>query len=108
MATDTGLATPSDTFIGIHNTLTSTTADSVTVEAASPNGACRAEILNRSTTNTIYVTINTGVTAVAAADGTIAILPGQSVMTPPGAHHVLSIVGSGDAYSVHRIPDGTI
>lgn len=107
MATDNGLATPGDTLIGIHNTLSGTTADSVTVEAGSPLGSCRAEVLNRSTTNTIWVTHN-GATAVAEANGTIALLPGQGVITPPGAHHVLSIVGSGDAYSVHRLPSGTV
>ena len=106
MATDTGLATPGDTLIGIHNTLSGTTADSVVV-AGPLLGACRAEVLNRSTATTIYVTHNGG-TAVALADGTIALLPGQAIVTPPDTRHVLSIVGAGDAYSVHRLPQGTV
>ena len=39
MATDTGLATAGNTLIGIHNTLSGTTADSVTVAAASSTPA---------------------------------------------------------------------
>jgi len=107
MATESYLNTAGNTLVGIHNTLSGTTADTVLVEANGPQGSCRCEILNRSTINTIYVTHN-GATAVAAADGTVAILPGQAITTPPGTRHVLSIVGSGDAYSVHRLPDGTV
>lgn len=87
---------------GVTNTLTGTTADAVTV--TSTGQACRINVLNRSSSNTLHVRPD-GVTAVADADGTLQVPAGGSVewQVGPGVS-VVSIVGNGDSYSVTGIP----
>ena len=104
MGTQTYLATASDLPEGINKTLVTTTADAVTVVSSAT--ACRVVVVNRAASALIYFTYGTGVTAVAAADGTIPLAAGKMFVSPPAKQHVLSIVGSGDAYSVVRLPDG--
>ena len=95
-----------------HATLSSTTADTVTLTADNLRGV---EVLNRSGATTVYFTVGYGTaapaTAVAAADETYAVPAGQSLYVPlagPGgfiasASTVLSVVGDGNAYSVHGV-----
>lgn len=87
---------------GLTNALTGTTADAITV--TSTGQACRINVLNRSSSNTIHVRPD-GVTAVANADGTVQVPPGGSIewQVGPGVT-VISIVGSGDTYSVSAVP----
>lgn len=93
----------------INKTLSGTTADLVIIDT--PNAyapAYKVNILNRATSNTIYYRRDY-VTAVAAADGTNPIPAGTSVEfmieRRPGGTKI-SVVGSGDAYSVTVIPAG--
>lgn len=82
---------------GLHKTLTSTTADTVTVNVGN------VEVKNRmSSANPIYVRVD-GSVAVSAADGTTIIEPGEYVVfSLPNNVGALSIVGNGDSYSVDR------
>lgn len=89
---------------GIHKTLTSTTAD--TINIPSKRGPRLVEILNRSTTQTIYAR-GDSTTAVAAADGTTAIPKESWAVLRVRAGKTVSVVGDGDAYSVHSADDGT-
>ena len=80
-----------------HATLTSTTADMITFSGV----GSRLYVTNRDTTNTLYFTLN-GVTAVAAADQTFAVLPLTThlplhISGNPGP---VSVVCNGGGYSV--------
>lgn len=92
---------------GIHKTLTGTTADTVTV-AVFDDVSVNIEVKNRSTsTNPIFVRVD-GTTAVASADGTTVIEPGEFFVfdVRQGSNGVatLSVVGNGDTYDVDRLP----
>lgn len=95
-----------------HNTLTSTTADAVTigtagvamkgVEVTNPSASAAIIYFTYTTSN------NAATTAVAAADDTIDVLPGQSTyhQFSSGTYvdvFRVSIVGNGNAYSVRGI-----
>jgi hypothetical protein len=90
-----------------HATLSTTTADTVTL---SGDNIRAVEVLNRSGSTTIYFTVN-GATAVAEADETYAVPAGQALVVPlavgdgyvASANTVLSVVGNGNAYSVHAL-----
>lgn len=98
------ITVPSQVPYAISKTLTTTTADTVTITSPCAYEVC---VINRAASNTIYVRAD-GVTAVAAADAAIPVLP--SVTSEPlewcvGAGvSAISIVGSGDAYSVRVTP----
>lgn len=84
----------------VHNTLTGTTADKVTI-----TGFDRVQIINHDATDLLYVSYDgtdSPTTAVAAANGTDVVRPGGYIEidangTGGGA---VSIVGDGGAYSV--------
>jgi len=86
-----------------HLTLDAALADTITVVCAT---AFRVEVVNRSTTQPLYVAIGT---AVADADGTVYIP--ASASGPPSTWTwrvdsgttAISIVGSGNVYSVHAV-----
>lgn len=90
-----------------HKTLVGTTADIVNLG----NEFTKAEVINRSTDPTaspLYLSTavdSSGVlvTAVAAADDTDIVMPGEAVIIsiPPEG---VSIVGSGNPYSVVAVP----
>jgi len=90
----------------VHNTLTSTTADTITITCGEP---CWIEVVNRSTTQALWVEVTD--TAVAAADGT-AYLPPAASSGPPSTWPwrtgsgvtVVSVVGNANDYSVHAVP----
>lgn len=87
-----------------HATLSSTTVDTVTLSTDDLQGV---EVVNRSGATTIYFRCD-GTAAVAAANGTFAVLAGQSLYVPLGgglgsASTVVSIIGDGNAYSVHGV-----
>ncbi len=89
---------------GINKTLSGTTADTVTVDTTTTSA--RGVIKNRSTA-TIYARFD-GSAAVAAADGTVPVGAGESFEFYIGSSNcAISIVGSGDAYSVVAIPYGS-
>lgn len=90
----------------VHNTLTSTTADAITVTCTGE--PYRVEVVNRSTTQALWVEVTD--TAVASADGT-AYLPPAASSGPPSAWSwrqgpgvsVVSVVGNANDYSVHAV-----
>ena len=92
---------------GVHKTLTGATADTVTITGAAPY---RIEVLNNGT-GVIYCRAD-GTAAAAAADGTVRINAGQGVHWLAGLWEAgskstaVSVVGSGDAYSVHAVAHG--
>lgn len=86
-----------------HATLSGTTADTVTL-AAGTTGPKGIEILNRSSTATLYVRAD-GTTAVADAEGTTAVLAGQAIILE-GVVAPISIVGTSNPYSVHIVGRG--
>jgi hypothetical protein len=88
--------------LGVNKTLSGTTADTITV---GPYDRYRLIVLNRSTA-TIYFRPD-GVTAVAAADGTVPVPAGVAFDWNESGTTVVSVVGSGDAYSVVAIPRGS-
>ena len=104
MATD-------DDVRSVHNTLSSTTADTVKLTQFWDY----IEVTNRDAVEPLYLRQD-GTTAVGAADGTTVIQPGESKIVPaviqdggtPGSTsapcHSLSIVGDGNNYSVEGIP----
>lgn len=91
----------------VHNTLTSTTADTITVTSSTE--PCWIEVVNRSTTQALWVEVTD--TAVAAADGTAYVPPAAS-SGPPSSWPfrvgagvtVVSVVGNANDYSVHAVP----
>lgn len=90
MATDT--ATKS-----VHNTLSGTTADTVTI-----TGYDVVDVINRDPSNPLYVRYEgdaSPTTAVAAADDTDYVAPGGFIRIGAGGGGI-SIVGNGNAYSV--------
>lgn len=93
MATDTHAKS-------VHNTLSGTTADKVTI-----TGFDRIQILNRDSSDLLYVSYNgtdTPDTAVAAANGTDVVLPLGYIEVDAGGTDggAVSIVGDGGGYSV--------
>lgn len=87
------------------NTLSTTVADTITLTQPWP----AIDITNHDATNNLYVRQD-GVTAVGAADGTTVVLPGQSKVLAPmlycvstSAPHTLSVVGSGNVYTVEGV-----
>lgn len=81
----------------VHNTLTSTTADTVTI-----TGYDLVDIINRSATEPLWVRYEgdaSPTTAVAAADGTDYVAPGGFLRVDAGQGGI-SVVGNGNAYSV--------
>lgn len=85
----------------VHNTLTSTTADTITITCTSE--PFWVEVFNRSTTQALWVEVTD--TAVAAADGTVYVPTSSSVAwrMGPGVT-VVSVVGNENDYSVHAVP----
>lgn len=88
------------------NTLTGTTADTITITQLWP----AIEVTNHDTTDTLYVLMNgtAAPTAVAAADGCTAILPGstklmRAIPVPATNTIVLSVVGDGGVYTVEGV-----
>lgn len=89
---------------GIHKQLDTTTADTVTVDSRLV--ASRVTILNRSATM-MWARFD-GSTAVAGADGTIALPPLLPYDLYVGAGQVaVSLVGDGEDYSVQASPHGS-
>lgn len=90
MATDTAVKS-------VHNTLSGTTADTVTI-----TGYERVAIINRTGTSPLYVAYEgdaSPTTAVAAANDTDVVMPGGFIEVDTGQGGI-SIVGDGNAYSV--------
>lgn len=90
MATDTDAKS-------VHNTLSGTTADTVTI-----TGYDVVDIINRDSSNPLYVRYEgdaSPTTAVAAANGTDYVAPGGFLRVDAGGGGI-SIVGNGNAYSV--------
>lgn len=93
----------------VHNTLSSTTADSITVTGVDGLESFRVEVVNRSTTQALWVRVTT--TAVAEADAT-AYLPPAASSGPPSTWAwnagskpvVVTVVGNANDYSVHAVP----
>lgn len=84
----------------IHATLSGTTADTVAI-----TGYDTVDVINRDASNPLYVAYegdDTPVTAVAAADDTAVVAPGGFIRVDANGTGggKLSIVGSGNAYSV--------
>lgn len=79
----------------VHKTLSSTTADTVNLN----NEWTILEVINRSGTASVYVRAD-GTTAVAAADNTDIVLPGEAVLINRIPAAGISVVGDGNAYSV--------
>lgn len=81
-----------------HATLTSTTADTVTLTGAGKY----MRVANRHATEALWFR-DDGTTAVAAADENYFVAPTQSVVLGPskfGGSMVVSVVGNGNTYSV--------
>lgn len=77
----------------VHNTLSGTTADSITI-----TGFETVDIINRHSSNPLYFRSD-GTAAVGEADGTDVVLPGGFVRHNADGR-AISIVGDGNAYSV--------
>ena len=81
-----------------HKTLVAATEDTITWDGGSPG---QVEVVNRSATDTIYVRTDS-TAAVAEADGTTAIPPGQAVELDGSP--VTRLISAGTpAYSVERL-----
>jgi hypothetical protein len=78
-----------------HPTLSTTTADTVNLN----DEWTVIEVINRSGTAPIYVRTD-GVTAVAAADETDVVMPGEAVLISRVASGGISVVGDSNEYSV--------
>ncbi len=95
MATDSAVRS-------VTNTLSGTTADAITLTQGWPNIA----VTNQDSADLVYFRQD-GTTAVAAADGTSLVLPGQTVIRASSPNssgqHVISIVGDGGAYTVEGV-----
>lgn len=83
----------------VHNTLSGTTADKITI-----TGFRFVDVINRSATEPLYVSCDgtaNPTTAVAAANGTDYVAPGGFVRVDAGSDRgAVSIVGNSNAYSV--------
>ena len=107
MAADAITLAAGEPWDAVHNTLTSTTADTITVTCTGE--PYRVEVVNRSTTQALWVEVTD--TAVASADGTAYVPPAASSGPPstwlwrigPGVS-VVSVVGNANDYSVHAVP----
>lgn len=87
----------------VTNTLTSTTADTVTLDQPWP----AVEITNHDATNALYVRWD-GTTAVAEANGCSVVLPGNTKVVKGEVAEgtrtiVLSVVGDGNKYTVEGV-----
>jgi hypothetical protein len=84
------------------NTLSGTTADTITLTQAWPS----IDVTNHDSADIIYFRQD-GVTAVAAADGCSVLLPGQSKVAAASITSsgtiVISIVGDGGAYTIEGV-----
>lgn len=84
----------------VHNTLTGTTADTVTI-----TGYDVVQVINRDSADLLYVSYDgtdSPTVAVAEADGTDVVLPGGYIEFDAGGTDggAISVVGDGGAYSV--------
>lgn len=85
-------------------TLTTTTADTVTLTQAWP----AISVTNHDGATTLYFRQD-GTTAVSEANGTTAVLPGNTVIakssprSTASAQHVLSVVGNGNKFTVEGV-----
>lgn len=89
----------------VHKTLSGTTADTVTITGNHES----FEVINRGSGSIYFTFAPEGIgatTAVAEASGTTVVPPGAAVSTaaPGDRGTVVSVVGSGDAYSVQAVP----
>lgn len=95
MATDSAVKS-------VTNTLTSTTADAVTLTQPWP----AVEITNHHATEKLFGRAD-GTTAVAAADGTSVILPGTTKVIRArwnaSMQTVISVVGDGNVYTIEGV-----
>lgn len=95
------MATDSDPR-SVTNTFSGTTADTVTLTQAWP----AIQITNHDTADLIYFRQD-GVTAVAAANGTAVVLPGQSTVASASVNGsgqiVVSLVGDGGVYTLEGV-----
>lgn len=84
-----------------HATLTTTTADTVTLSGDAHKAFC---VVNRDSSVELFFRWD-GTTAVAEADDTYIVLPLQSVTVEKGGGGdlVVSVVGNGNAYSVEMV-----
>lgn len=85
----------------VHKTLTSTTVDTVTLASRADS----VEVINRTGTEPLYVTVD-GSTPTAAGDDTHIVMPGgfKEIPVPAaGSSIVVKIIGSGNAYSVEAV-----
>ena len=103
------MATDSST-VSVTNTLSSTTADTVTLTAGWTTHAHLLVVVNHDDTNTIWFTWNhagTPAVAVAEADDAVPVLPGSSTSVRlPRTNNpvVVSVVGNGDKYTCAVLP----
>jgi hypothetical protein len=83
----------------VTNTLTTTTADTVTLT----QGWEAIAVTNHDAADIVYFRMD-GTTAVAEADNTYVVLPGKTVIVPgtpnSSGQHVVSVVGDGGKYTV--------
>lgn len=96
MATDSALRS-------VTNTLSGTTADAITLTQLWP----AVEITNHDASEKLYGRMD-GTTAVAAADGTFCVLPGntkvvRAIPTVNTSTIVTSLVGNGNIYTVEGV-----
>lgn len=86
----------------VTNTLTGTTADTITLT----QGWEAVAVTNHDATDVVYFRTD-GTTAVAAANDTIPVLPGTTVIRAVGTNTsgqiVVSVVGDGGAYTVEGV-----
>lgn len=89
----------------VTNTLTSTTADEITLTNPWP----AIEVTNHDASTTLYVRMD-GVTAVSEANGAIAVLPSSSKVIRSGIRYInggpqiiVSIVGNGNKYTIEGV-----
>lgn len=85
----------------VHKTLTGTTVDTVTLASSADS----VEVINRSGTDPLYVTVN-GDVPTAAGDNTHIVLAGgfKEIPVPPtGSSIVVKVIGNGNAYTVEAV-----
>ncbi len=107
MAADAFTLSSGEPFDGVHNTLTTTTADTITITCLGDPYV--VAVVNRSTTQALWVRV--GATAVAAADGTAYVAPAAATGEAPAFRFAMgpgkvdvSVVGSANDYSVQAAP----